>query len=529
MEKYNNANLSLINRRDFLKWTGISTSALLLMPGEVYGLNRLDLCASNMAPVKSSTAFTECPQQKSLLEKRVNKRPNILFAIADDWSWLHTGITGDPVVKTPTFDNIAKKGVLFKNAYVSSPSCTPSRAAILTGQYHWRLEENANLWSTLQAKFKVYPDVLEQEGYHTGYCRKGWGPGNKEDGGRKRNPAGTKYASFEEFFDNKPHDKPFCFWFGSTDPHRPYEWRSGVESGMDITKVRVPACLPDSEEVRIDICDYYFEVERFDREVGGILALLKEKGELNNTLVVMTGDNGMPFSRCKSNLYDLGTHVPFVVCWLDNVKGGRVVDDFISLTDVAPTFLEVVGSEEMPDMTGRSFLDILMSDKSGWIDKSRQKVITGKERHAWCRQNGVGYPCRAIRTKDYLYIKNFEPERWPLGSPVPEHNYSGKPYGDADGSVSKDYLLEHKDEEGMKKLFELAFGKRPAEELYDLAKDPEQLNNIADNKNYSKVKMRLYADLMSELSATKDPRVVGDAEKFDNYKYYGPRIGVRKN
>lgn len=475
-----------------------------------------------------SMAFAGCGKKGSLLDGGVKKRPNILFAFADDWSWLHTSVAGDPVVKTPIFDGIAKDGVLFTNAYVSSPSCTPSRAAVLTGQYHWRLEESGNLWSTLQSKFEVYPDVLGEAGYHVGYSRKGWGPGNIEAGGRKKNPAGPKYESFEEFIEKRPDGKPFCFWFGSKDPHRPYKLRSGVESGMDAAKVRVPACLPDSEEVRIDICDYLFEVQRFDREVGEMLALLAEKGELGNTLVVMTSDNGMPFFRCKINLYDLGTRMPFAVCWLDKIKGNRVVDDFISLTDVAPTFLEAAGVKGMSDMTGKSLLDILLSGKSGRVEESRDKVFIGKERHGWVRKDGVGYPCRAIRTEEYLYIKNFEPDRWPLGSPEPEYNYNGKPYGDSNYCASTVYLLEHKDEAGMKRLFELAFGKRPAEELYDLAKDPDQMNNVAEEKEYFIIKMRLFGKLMSELAATRDPRVVGLGEKFDEYKYYGPTEGLGK-
>jgi len=284
------------------------------------------------------------------------KRPNILFCLADDWSWPHAGIAGDKVVKTPTFDRVARQGVLFENAFVSSPSCTPSRGAILTGQWHWRLEEGGNLWSALQAKFDVYPDLLEEAGYHVGYTRKGWAPGRDAPGGRTRNPAGPRYKDFGEFRKTQPEGKPFCFWFGSSDPHRGYKWQSGVKSGMKLEDVEVPACMADNETVRTDICDYYWEVQRFDTEVGELLKILERDGELENTLVVISGDNGMPFPRCKSNLYDMGTNVPLAVRWPATVKGGRVVEDFISLADLAPTFLEAAGLKPTAQMTARSFL-----------------------------------------------------------------------------------------------------------------------------------------------------------------------------
>ncbi|MGD8499823.1 MAG: sulfatase-like hydrolase/transferase [Phycisphaerales bacterium] len=460
------------------------------------------------------------------------RRPNILFCLADDWSWPHASITGDRVVKTPTFDRVAHEGVLFENAFVSAPSCTPSRGAILTGQWHWRLEEGGNLWSTLPAKFSVYPDLLEEAGYHVGHTRKGWGPGRDAPGGRTRNPAGPKYKNFEEFLNARPERKPFCFWFGSTDPHRGYKWQSGIKSGMRIEHVEVPACFPDSEEVRTDICDYYWEVQRFDTEVGELLKMLEDNGELDNTLVVISGDNGMPFPRCKSNLYDMGTNVPLAVRWPAAVKGGRVVEDFISLTDLAPTFLEAAGLKPTADMTARSFLNILTSDKSGRVDPKRDHVITGKERHVVCQETGTGgYPMRAIRTHDYLYIRNFKPERWPAGAPKgysqpidiniarPRGTHYG--YADVDAAPTKSYMLKYRDNPKVKRLFELGFSKRPAEEVYDLDKDPDQLNNVAGKAQYAKIKKKLADALMAELKETKDPRVLGKGDAFDQYPYYG--------
>ena len=448
------------------------------------------------------------------------KRPNILFAIADDWSWPHASIVDDKVVRTPTFDKVARDGVLFTNAFVSSPSCTPSRGAIVTGQWHWRLEEGANLYSTLAAKFKVYPDLLEQAGYDVGYMRKGWSPGSAKAGGRTRNAAGPRYRSFAKFMEARTEDKPFCFWFGSSDPHRTYKWQSGINSGMNPEDVEVPGCFPDSEIVRTDICDYYWEVQRFDRQVGEIIEQIKETGELENTLVVITSDNGMPFPRCKCNLYDMGTHVPLAACWLGEVKGGRTVEDFVSLTDLAPTFLEATGVKAPSEMTGRSFLDVLLSGKAGRVDKKRDKVLTGRERHVLCRKDHVGYPMRAIRTHEYLYIRNFKPELWPGGDPdVQEGYWPATPYADIDRSPTRTYMMEHRDEPNVRKLFQLGFGKRPGEELYDLGEDPWQLENVASNPKYAKVKAELSSALMSELAATKDPRVVDGGDAFDKYPW----------
>jgi len=486
---------SSYSRREFLKGVGIAGASFL---------------------------WTGCRRSPNLFAAERQHRPNILFCLADDWSWPHASIGGDKVVKTPTFDRVARQGVFFTNAFVTAPSCTPSRGSIVTGQWHWRLEQGGNLWSTLPARFDVYPDILEKAGYHVGYTRKGWGPGRDEPGGRTRNPAGPRYKNFEEFLKARPEGAPFCFWFGSTDPHRAYKWQSGIKSGMKLEDVRVPACLPDCETVRTDICDYYWEVQRFDREVGGLLEVLQQAGELDNTLVVISGDNGMPFPRCKSNLYDLGTNVPLAVRWPAKVKAGRVIEDFVSLSDLAPTFLEAAGLKPTADMTAKSLLDILTSDKSGRVDPGRDRIFTGKERHAWVRQNGLGYPMRAVRTHDYLYIRNFRPNRWPAGDPDSGDFRDPKgTFGDIDGSPTKKYMMEHREDTQVRELFELGFLKRPAEELYDLRKDPDQLHNVANRVEYAEVKNKLAGELVMQLVATKDPRVLGRGDIFDSYPYYG--------
>ena len=452
-----------------------------------------------------------------------NARPNILFAIADDWSWLHAGAYGDPVVKTPTFDRLAREGILFHHAYVSSPSCTPSRGAILTGQWHWRLEGAGNLWSVFPDKFVAYPEILGKAGYVTGVMGKGWAPGRTERAGRQLE--GKRFKNFQQFLAQRPVGEPFCFWLGSSDPHRPYKKDSGRASGMDLQNVEVPACFPDHPDVRGDIADYLFEVQRFDSLVGSALAALDKIGELDNTLVLMTSDNGMPFPRAKSNLYDMGTRMPLAVRWPAKIDAGGKIDDFVSFTDFAPTFLEAAGVAVPDDMTGRSLMNVLRSGRSGQVDADRSFVLVGKERHV-PGQEGIdmgGYPCRAIRTHDFLYIRNFCPNRWPSGTP----HYSkaavpGAWIADCDNGLTKTCMVDNRDKNaGYRRLYDLAFAKRPAEELYDLKKDPDQLNNVAGAATYLEVQQKLADQLMTQLKTSCDPRAVGGGEKFDEYPYLG--------
>ncbi len=452
---------------------------------------------------------------------QADERPNILFCIADDWGWPHAGAYGDPVVKTPTFDRLAAEGVLFENAFVTAPSCTASRNSILTGQWHWRLGQGANLWSTLHSKHPVYPLLLKEAGYHVGHWRKAWGPGDWRALGRTEDSAGPTYKSFAAFLKARPKDQPFCFWLGASDPHRPYQSQSGAKSGIDISKIRLPADLPDHETVRHDVADYYFEVQRFDRDVAAALKQIEQAGELDNTLVVMTGDHGMPFPRHKCQLYDSGTHVPLAIRWGARVSKGRRVTDFVSLSDLAPTFLEASGVEIPEQATGRSLLTVLRSEKSGRVEPTRDHVLVGRERHGQAQEkpNPGGYPIRAIRTDQFLYIRNFAPDRWPGGCPDAKLAFGGNAHGDCDGSPTRTFVIEHREDPRYKRFYNLAFAKRPGEELYDLQRDPDQLKNIADQMDYAEVKRSLRKQLLAELKSTGDPRVLGGGKQFDEFPY----------
>ena len=444
-------------------------------------------------------------------------RPNILLFIADDWSYPHAGAYGDKVVKTPNFDRVAREGTLFTNAYCAAPSCTPSRASLLTGRAVHQLEEGGNLHGFLPTKFDTYPDLLEKAGYFVGHTRKGWGPGNFQAGGRTRNPAGPQFKGFDEFFKEVPQGKPFCFWFGPNDPHRPYDKDTGVQAGLKPEQVVVPPNLPDTPEVRRDMLDYYYEVERLDRDLGAVLKTLEAAGQLDNTLVVVTSDNGMPFPRAKANLYGFGTHEPLAVRWPGKAKAGQVRDEFVVLTDLAPTFLEATGLKPLAAMTGRSILPLCQ----GQAARDRAQVFLERERHANVRRGDLSYPARAVRTREFLYIRNLRPERWPAGDP--EMYFAVGPFGDIDGGPSKDLLLAKRGDAALARYFKLACDKRPAEELYDLRKDPGELNNVASKAEYAAAKKKLRAQLDKWMQTTGDARAnpQTDNDYWDRVPYFG--------
>ena len=443
-------------------------------------------------------------------------RPNLILAIADDWGYPHAGAYGYKAARTPTFDRLASQGMLFTRAYCAAPTCTASRGSILTGQAPHRLEDGGDLWSHLPAKFAVYPDLLEKAGYVVGARQKAWGPGKVVD--RARPPAGPDFKSFDQFLKSVPADRPFCFWFGSHDPHRPYERALSEKSGIDPKEVVVPPYLPDTPAVRMDIVDYLAEVQRFDREVGEMLASLRAAGRDGNTLIIVTGDNGWPWPHGKANLYDPGVHQPFVAVWAGRIKAGTRSDYLVSLTDIAPTFLAAAGVEIPKEMTGQNLLSVFLDQNP----PAREAIFVERERHARARAGNVGYPCRAVITRDYLFIRNFEPERWPAGDP----DYEGVMgvFGDIDNGPTKQEILKKRDDPRFAKFFHLATDKRAAEELYDLRSDPECLTDLSDNTDYRAVREKLRGRLEGWMKETADPRAVDPRDdRWDRYEYYGDK------
>lgn len=467
------------------------------------------------------------------------KRPNVLFVITDDQSWAHAGAYGDRGVKTPAFDRIAKEGVLFEHAFCAAPSCTPSRNAILTGQAIWRLAEGGLLLSTLPDKYAVFPELLANAGYETAYTGKSWGPGNWRAGGRLKHPVGKAYqthklkrprpgmsnidyaANFEAFLNERDEAKPFMFWYGSSEPHLGYAKGQGLKAGKKLQDAHLFDCFPDNDTFRSEVLDYYVEIEHADSHLERIVALLEERGELEDTLIIATGDHGIPLGRSKCNLYDSGTRVPLAIRFPSRFPGQRTVSDFVSLTDLAPTILEFVGLPIPKEMTGRSLVGLLTSGREGRIESLRDRVITAFERHTWCRPEGVGYPMRALRTDQFLYIRNYEPSRWPAGDPTYQAKPQG-PFGDIDRSITKSFLMANKDHPDVTFYFELAMGKRPPEELYDISTDPGQIHNLARDAHYLEIKNLLASELEQYLLNTGDPRQSG-VTPWDEYLYTGAK------
>ncbi|WP_171973140.1 sulfatase family protein [Saccharicrinis aurantiacus] len=468
------------------------------------------------------------------LEAQQNKRPNILFCIADDISFPHTSINGTAEISTPNFDRVAQKGVLFNNAYCTVSSCAPSRASILTGKNIWELEEGGLLFGGLPKKHTTFTTLLKANGYSAGYTGKGYMPANKKEPYqteplapeynkvRKKAPqfiSNKDYAgNFSSFLKQRDKSKPFFFWYGSHEAHRAYNPGIGARSGKDISKIKVPGFLPDNDLVRSDIADYYYEVEWFDSHLGRMIKDLEDANELENTIIIVTADNGMPFPRAKASCYDYGTHMPLAICWGNKIKGGNTVDDFISFIDFAPTLLEAVGLDAPKETTGKSFLDILLAEQSGQIDPSRDRVFTSLERHTYCRPDGMPYPIRTIRKGDWLYIVNFEADRWPAGDADFTSPHQGF-YGDIDAGATREHLIENKNNEELKYYFDLSFGKHPKIELYNVKNDPYQLHNLANNSKHKKLCKALKKELFAYLKETNDPRMQGKSP-WDDYPYY---------
>lgn len=493
-------------------------------------------------------AFTSCSMLISLLalsslvrsnEERAAKQfdttPNILFVIADDWG-MHAGIYGTKWIETPAFDDLARNGLLFRNAYTPMAKCAPSRSILLTGRHLWQNESAANHLAVFPSHFKVWPEVLQEAGWFVGYTGKGWGPGiAKTIEGKPRALTGQVFqarklepptisisandyaANFSDFLDASPSGKSWCFWCGFLEPHRDYEYQSGmIRGGKKLADIdRVPAYWPDEEVVRHDMLDYAFEVETTDLMLRRMVDELKKRGLYENTLIIVTSDHGMPFPRVKGYAYHDSNHIPLAVSWPDGIRSsGRVVEDFVDFTDLAPTILDVarinVEQCEMQPITGKSLRPLMESTKSGQILSERDHVLVGKERTDVGRPGDGGYPIRGIVTREYLYLRNYEPARWPAGNPE-----TG--YLDTDGSPTKSLILEMGRQDRSNRFWEWNFGFRLEEELYDLRVDSDCVMNLANDPTYLETKQSLMARMEERLSEQLDPRMRGEGHVFDAY------------
>ena len=511
-------------------------------------------------------------------------RLNILFLFADDWGRYASAYGKlDPkpslneVIRTPNVDRVAREGVLFRNAFVSAPSCTPCRSSLLSGRHFFQTGRGAILLGAeWDSSIPSFPLLLLEGGYQIGKSYKVWSPGTPGDapfGGQKfaYEKAGrlpnqfsgnvTKMRAegqsleaaretvlsqvrenFAAFLADSSPGKPWLYFFGPTTTHR--KWVKGSGKALwgiepESLKGRLPASLPDVPEVREDVADYLGECQAVDAYLGVLLQSLEESGQLERTMIVLSGDHGMPgVPDGKCNLYNTGTAVPLVIR-LPKAVPGRVVEDLVRLPDLFPTFLEVAGLPVPEGLYGRSLLPLLRSAKSGHIEPERNWVIFGRERHVdISREGGLPYPMRGLRTHDFLYIRNFEPERWPMGDPreaggpsIPSASALEQntmvAFPDMDSSPTKAWLLAHRDEPEWKSHYERAFGKRPAEELYDLKQDPGQTRNVAQLPEYQAQREQLAAQLLDRLLAAGDPRV-SDHPAFDRPPFTDITRGGKK-
>ncbi|MCB1276386.1 sulfatase [Prosthecobacter sp.] len=502
-----------------------------------------------------------------------DKPLNILFLFADDWG-RYASIYAEhekfpspnQVIKTPNIDRIAREGALFRRAYVNAPSCTPCRSALLSGRYFFNTGRaailNGAVWDMAIPSF---PLLLKDEGYHIGKAFKVWSPGDPADapfgmqahayqksGGRcnqfsqnvdKLMKAGVAveaakqqiydevHGNFASFLAARPKDAPFLFWHGPTNVHRKWVKGSGLAQwgiNPDELKGKLPKHLPDVHEIREDFADYMGEIQAFDAQVGTIVKQVEEAGELDNTVIVISGDHGAPgFPGGKCNLYDFGVGVTLAIRW-PGQPGGRFIEDFVNLMDLAPTFMEIGGAKIPEGVNGKSIVSLMKSGKSGQIEEERDYVITGRERHvSIAREGNLPYPQRALRKDGFLYIHNFKPDRMPMGdykqltdSFTPSQddleNETYVAFPDMDASPAKAWLIQHRSDSQYKWYFDYAFAQRPEEELYDLSKDPGQTINVAAEPSYADVKNQMAAELLAKLKAVGDPRVSQDPVPFEN-------------
>lgn len=465
-------------------------------------------------------------------------RPNILFCIADDASYAHFSANGCSWVQTPAFDRVAREGLRFARAYTPNAKCAPSRATVLTGRNSWQLEAAGNHGGYYPAGYRTFMEALGATGYRTGFTGKGWGPGDpgKVDGKPrlltgpafseiKTTPSTPKIspidyaANLAEFMEKKPKDQPFCFWFGAHEPHRPYQYGSGVSIGRKSTAGidRVPANWPDTKTVRNDMLDYALELEYFDHQLGRMLDVLHQAGELENTIVIVTSDNGMAFPRAKGTTYELSLHMPLAIRWPAGIlQPGRTVQDYVSFIDIAPTLLEIAGltaaSAGMEPPQGRSLNGILQNRNGGQIEPGREALVVGQERHDLGRPNDVGYPARGLFLDGLLYVRNFEPTRWPMCDPI-----TG--YLNTDGGPTKTEILQQNRQGINHALWVLNFARKPAEELYDLDRDPDCIRNLASDPSFAARRNAMRDRLFQELRRQKDPRMEGNGAIFDEYPH----------
>lgn len=386
--------------------------------------------------------------------------PNFIIFIADDAAWNDCGPYGNDVIKTPNINKLAEDGLVFENAFLTCSSCSPSRCSILTGRYPHSTGA-PELHMPLPADQVLFAGQLQKAGYYTAVAGKYHiGPDRAEfDTIYGGGPSGCE--NWVKALEERPKGKPFFLWLAAIDPHRNYKPNTIAEPHSP-ENVKVPTFLPDADSTRKDLALYYDEISRLDSYLGKVMEELKNQGVDDNTLVIYMTDNGRPFPRCKTRLYDSGIKTPFIVRWPGITKKRRT-NSLVSSIDIAPTFCELAGAQISPTFQGVSFAPILF-EKSAEI---RNYVAAEHNWHDYQAHE------RSIRNKQYLYIRNALP------------NLNASPPADAIRSLTYKEMIEFYREGKLNEFQKDCFIQpRASEELYDVVKDPLQLHNLAQKPEY---------------------------------------------
>jgi arylsulfatase A-like enzyme len=403
--------------------------------------------------------------------------PNIILIVADDLGWRDVGAYGNDVVRTPNLDRLASQGLKFDNAFLTSSSCSASRATILSGLYPHSTGVLA-LGGAVRADVSLLGERLKSAGYFTARIGK-WHIGDEVWGQfhlRRASPGPSGTENWLEFLGKRPKDKPFFFYLASNDPHRPFDVMKGVPA-YDPDLIPLPEYLPDFPESRKAFAAYYQEISRLDNAIGDMLDYLQVEGVLENTFIVFMSDNGAPFSRAKLNLYDSGIKTPLIFFWPEKLEGPSVSKQLVSSIDIVPTLMSVAGLEADPALPGKNLFEFMDTDQS-----PHSFVFAEQNDHGSAKMKK-----RAVRTEDWLYIRNFSPQK-PLCVHPAEAGINMLKNQSRPDWKHRQCLTQYWSEE----------------ELYDVNKDPYQLKNLADRIRYRKTRNEFRQKLDEWIKTTED-------------------------
>ncbi|MFH5834291.1 sulfatase [Halalkalibaculum sp. DA3122] len=382
--------------------------------------------------------------------------PNILVFVADDAGWRDFGAYGNEVIQTPNIDELARGGLLFEQAFLTTAQCSPSRISILTGLYpHATGAEDLHM--PLPEGTRIVPGYLSEKGYFSGHMRKThYGPHADAQFNWYSEHLSESFPSFLD----EAGQQPFFLWVGFSDPHRPYGDAPRVH---DPDEVKVPPQLADRPGTRADLARYYDEISRMDAQIGRFIEELERRGERDNTLVVFLSDNGAPFPRAKGTVYDAGIRTPLIFNWPDEIEAGSRFEGLASVIDLAPTLLDLVGHPVPDQMQGETVLPVLFDQTR----PGREYVFSERNWH------DSDEHIRSLRTERYKLVKNAYIEL-PHGTPA---DIGGSPSFRDLIRLKKEGSLNH----AQSRLFQVP---RPRIELYDLQQDPWEVHNVAADSAY---------------------------------------------